>query len=170
MASITFKGDSVETVGTLPAVGTPIPHFDLTTGELGSATPGDFSGKTLILNIVPSLDTGVCIASAKRFNQEVDALGGTAVIANVSADLPFAQGRACEAEGITHLSNLSTFRSPTFGTDFGVSIASGPLAGLLSRAIVVVDASGTITYTEQVPEITDEPNYDAALAAAKSAS
>lgn len=166
MAKITLKGTPINTIGELPAVDSKAPFFALTDGELGEKNLGDFDGKVVVLNIVPSLDTGTCIASAKRFNQEVDALGG-AVIANVSADLPFAQGRACGAEGIENLVNLSSFRSPTFGTDYGVSIVDGPLEGLLSRAVVVINASGQIAYTQQVPEIVDEPDYDAALAAIK---
>jgi len=166
MAKITLKGTPINTIGELPAVDSKAPFFALTDGELGEKNLGDFDGKIVVLNIVPSLDTGTCIASAKRFNQEVDALGG-AVIANVSADLPFAQGRACGAEGIENLVNLSSFRSPTFGTDYGVSIVDGPLEGLLSRAVVVINASGQIAYTQQVPEIVDEPDYDAALAAIK---
>lgn len=166
MANITLKGTPINTIGELPAVESKAPFFALTDGELGEKNLGDFAGKVVVLNIVPSLDTGTCIASAKRFNQEVDALGG-AVIANVSADLPFAQGRACGAEGIENLVNLSSFRSPTFGTDYGVSIVDGPLEGLLSRAVVVIDASGQVAYTQQVPEIVDEPDYDAALAAIK---
>ena len=168
MATITFKGDPVETVGDLPAVGTTLPHFDLTNGDLEPVTPAVYAGKVLVLNIVPSLDTGVCIASAKRFDQEVAALEG-AVIANVSADLPFAQGRACAAEEVGRLENLSCFRSPTFGTDYGVGIATGPLRGMLSRAVVVADGEGRIVHTEQVPEIAREPDYDAALAAVKAA-
>jgi len=166
MAKITLKGTPINTIGELPAVDSKAPFFALTDGELGEKNLGDFDGKVVVLNIVPSLDTGTCIASAKRFNQEVDSLGG-AVIANVSADLPFAQGRACGAEGIENLVNLSSFRSPTFGTDYGVSIVDGPLEGLLSRAVVVINASGEVAYTQQVPEIVDEPDYDAALAAIK---
>jgi len=166
MAKITLKGNPINTVGELPTVGSKAPFFALTDGELGEKNIGDFEGKVLVLNIVPSLDTGTCIASAKRFNTEVAALGG-AVIANVSADLPFAQGRACGAEGVENLVNLSSFRSPTFGTDYGVSIVDGPLEGLLSRAVVVIDSAGNVSYTQQVPEIVDEPDYDAVLAAVK---
>lgn len=169
MAEITFKGNPVTTVGTLPATNTPAPFFALTNGDLEERNPEHYSGKVLVLNIVPSLDTGVCLASAKRFNQEIDALEGKAVIANVSADLPFAQGRVCEAEGIKHLDNLSTFRSPTFGTDYGVTIADGPLAGLMSRAVVVLNGEGHVIYTQQVSEIVDEPDYEAALAAVRGA-
>ena len=118
----------------------------------------------MVLNIVPSLDTGVCQTSARRFNELAAGRDGTVVV-NVSLDLPFAQGRFCSSEGLEDVSNLSAFRGSDFGADYGVTIADGPLAALFSRAIVVVGADGTVVYTEQVPEITQEPNYDAALAA-----
>jgi thiol peroxidase len=168
MAAITLKGKLINTVGELPAVGSPAPEFALTNGELGEVGLDKFSGKKKILNIVPSLDTGTCAASAKRFDGEVAALDDTVVL-NISADLPFAQGRFCSSEGTGHIVPLSSFRSRTFGSDYGVEFTDGPLRGLLSRAIVVLDANNNVVHTEQVPETVDEPNYDAALAAAKGA-
>jgi len=163
MATVTFKGDSVQTSGNLPEVGAAAPAFTLCNGELSDVGLSDFAGKALILNIVPSLDTGVCATSAKAFNQRAADLG--AVIANVSMDLPFAQGRFCTEEKVDCLQNLSAFRSPSFGTDYGIAITDGPLRGLLARAVVVVSAEGKVEYTELIPEITTEPNYDAAIAA-----
>lgn len=164
MAEITLGGNPVQTAGELPAVGTPAPSFALTDAELGERTLADYAGKSIVLNIFPSLDTGVCAASVRRFN-ELAARREDAVVLCISADLPFAQGRFCGAEGIDGVVTLSAFRSPSFGNDYGVRMTDGKLAGLLSRAVVVVDGSGTVTYTEQVPEIAQEPDYDAALAA-----
>lgn len=164
MAVITFKGNPVHTFGSLPVVGSVCPDFRLTAGDLSDKTRKDFAGKKLILNIVPSLDTGVCQASARRFNAEAARHPDTVVL-NISADLPFAQQRFCAAEGLTNVVNLSTMRSPEFGSDFGVRIVDGPLAGLMSRAVVVVDADGRVRHAQQVPEIAQEPDYDAALAA-----
>ena len=163
MAEITLRGNPIHTVGELPAVGAPAPAFKLTGGSLNDVTLDDFAGKTLILNIFPSVDTGVCAASVRAFNQHAAGRDDAAVL-NVSADLPFAQARFCGAEGIENVTSASVFRS-SFGDDYGVAISDGPMAGLMSRAVVVVDPSGTVTYTEQVPEIAQEPNYDAALAA-----
>jgi thiol peroxidase len=163
MAEITLRGNPIHTVGELPAVGSPAPAFKLTGGALNDVTLDDFAGKTLILNIFPSIDTGVCAASVRAFNERAAGRDDAAVL-NVSADLPFAQGRFCGAEGIENVTSASVFRS-SFGDDYGVAIADGPMNGLMSRAVVVVDPSGTVTYTEQVPEIAQEPNYDAALAA-----
>lgn len=166
MAKITFKGNPIETVGTLPAKGTVAPDFKLVAGDLSEASLATFAGKKKILNIVPSLDTGICQISARTFNAAVGGLPGVALI-NVSADLPFAQKRFCEAEKLTHIANLSTFRSPQFGQAYGVTIATGPLAGLLSRAVVVLDENNQVLHTQQVPEIAQEPDYAAALAAVK---
>jgi len=165
MALITFKGTPIQTVGTLPAVGTRLPTFSLAGKDLNDLGPADFEGKTLILNIVPSLDTSVCQKSARAFNEKASAMSGVVVL-NISMDLPFAMGRFCESEGLSGVVNLSGFRAPTFGTDFGVYIAESGLRGLYSRAVIVANAGGQIVYTEQVPEIAQEPNYDAALAAA----
>lgn len=164
MATITLKGNPIHTSGTLPAVGTPAPDFTLTRGDLADVSLRDFAGKKKLLNIVPSLDTGVCAASARRFNQEA-AKVPDAVILTVSADLPFAQHRFCEAEGIKEVVPLSELRSRSFGEAYGARIVDGPLAGLLSRAVVVLDEKDRVLYTEQVPEITQEPDYAAALAA-----
>jgi thioredoxin-dependent peroxiredoxin len=166
MATITFKGNPVQTAGSLPAKGSAAPDFKLVAGDLSEASLATFAGKKKILNIVPSLDTGICQISARKFNAAVGALGNVALI-NVSADLPFAQKRFCESEKLTHISNLSTFRSADFGKSYGVVMTTGPLAGLLSRAVVVLDENNKVVHAEQVPEIAQEPNYDAALAAVK---
>jgi thiol peroxidase len=163
MAEITLRGNPIHTVGELPKVGATAPAFTLTGGDLADVTAGAFAGKTLILNIFPSIDTQVCAASVRAFNEKAGSRGDAAVL-NVSADLPFAQTRFCGAEGIENVTSASTFRSE-FGDAFGVRIVDGPLAGLMSRAVVIVDPDGVVTYTEQVPEIAQEPNYDAALAA-----
>lgn len=164
MAQITLKGNLINTVGDLPAVGTQTPDFRLVKTDLSEVTLADFSGKTIVFNIFPSIDTPVCAASARRFNQVASEHGDTVVLC-VSADLPFAHNRFCEAEGLKDVIPLSTFRSPEFGQDFGVTISDGPIRGLLSRGIVIVDGKGNVTYTQQVPEIGQEPDYDAALAA-----
>lgn len=164
MATITFQGNPIHTVGTLPATGSPAPDFRLTKGDLSDVSLRDFAGKRVLLNIVPSLDTGVCAASARRFNKEAGSIPGATVLI-VSCDLPFAQGRFCQAEGLETVVPLSELRSRDFGRDYGVRIADGPLAGLLSRAVVVVDAAGKVVYAEQVPEIAQEPDYAKALAA-----
>jgi thioredoxin-dependent peroxiredoxin len=161
MAEITFRGNPLHTVGELPAVGTPAPAFTLTGMDLSDVTLGDFAGQNVVLNIFPSIDTAVCAASVRTFNERAAALEGTKVL-NVSADLPCAMGRFCGAEGIEDVESASAFRSD-FGETYGVRIAEGPLAGLMSRAVVVVDGDGVVTYTEQVPEIGQEPDYDAAL-------
>jgi thioredoxin-dependent peroxiredoxin len=165
MAEITFRGNPIHTVGELPAVGSPAPAFTLTGLDLSDVSVGDFAGKNLVLNIFPSVDTTVCATSVRTFNERAAALDSTAVL-NVSADLPFALGRFCGAEGIEDVQSASVFRSD-FGETYGVKIAEGPLAGLMSRAVVVVNGDGVVTYTEQVPEIGQEPDYDAALAALK---
>lgn len=162
MATITLRGNPIETVGNLPAVGSQAPAFSLPNTALATVSLSDFAGKTVILNIYPSVDTGICAASTHRFNA-IASEKGVAVLC-VSADLPFAHGRFCGAEGLTNITNLSVFRNPEFGTDYGVTISSGPLAGLLSRAVVVIKG-GTVVYTEQVPEIAQEPDYNAAIAA-----
>lgn len=166
MATITLRGNPIHTSGSLPEKGQKAPNFTLTRADLKDVSLADFAGKRKIVNIVPSLDTGVCAASARRFNQEASALGN-AVVLTVSRDLPFAMKRFCEAEGIKDVVPLSELRSLAFGNDWGVAITDGPMAGLLSRAVVVLDADDRVVYTEQVPEITQEPNYAAALAAAK---
>ncbi len=164
MAEITLKGNPVQTFGDLPEVGTKAPAFELTGSDLSEFRFSDVSGGTVILNIFPSLDTAVCAMSVRRFNAEAAARPGVKVLC-ISADLPFAHARFCETEGIDNAVNLSSFRSPDFGRDYGVEITTGPLRGLLSRAVVIVNKDGSVLYTEQVPEIGQEPDYEAALAA-----
>ncbi len=164
MAQVAFKGNPVETTGAVPAVGTKAPAFTLAGKDLSDVRLADFAGKKVVLNIFPSIDTPVCAASVRRFNAEAAALGDTVVLC-VSADLPFAHGRFCTVEGLEKVVPLSDFRSPEFGRDYGVVIAAGPLRGLLSRAIVIVDGAGQVVYTEHVAEITNEPDYEAALCA-----
>ncbi|QCU77671.1 thiol peroxidase [Citricoccus sp. SGAir0253] len=165
MATTAFKSHPVSTVGELPAVGSAAPAFELTGADLSPVTLDALAGRTVILNVFPSLDTGVCAASVRRFNELAAGLEDTTVVA-VSADLPFAAGRFCAAEGIDNVVTGSVFRS-SFGHDYGVTQADGPMAGLLARAVVVIDPRGTVVHTEVVPEITTEPDYDAALAAAR---
>lgn len=164
MVQTTFKGSIVETVGDLPAKGSAALPFVLVKTELSECALADFKGKKVVLNIFPSIDTSVCAASVRRFNQEASELENCAVLC-ISADLPFAHKRFCEVEGLKDVTPLSVFRSPEFGNDYGVTITSGPLRGLLARAIVIVDVSGKIIYTELVPDIALEPDYDSALAA-----
>jgi thioredoxin-dependent peroxiredoxin len=162
MAQITFKGNPINTVGDLPAVGSPAPSFSVTGTDLGTVTNDQFQGKSVLLNIFPSLDTGICAASVRTFNERA-AAGGATVLC-VSKDLPFALSRFCGAEGIENVVTASAFRD-SFGEDYGITMADGPMAGLLGRAVVVIGADGNVAYTELVPEIVQEPNYDAALAA-----
>jgi thioredoxin-dependent peroxiredoxin len=166
MATITFKGNPIQTSGELPAKGSQAPDFKLTQSDLADVSLKDFADKKKILNIVPSLDTGVCAASAQKFNEAVSALGDV-VLLTISADLPFAAGRFCDSHGLKNIVTLSTFRSPAFAQAYGVEIVEGPLAGLTARAVIVLDAQNQVVYTEQVPEIAQEPDYDAALASVK---
>jgi thiol peroxidase len=161
MASITLKGQKIMTVGNLPAVGSTLPYFRLTKADLSDTGPEDFSGKRLILNIFPSIDTSVCATSVRTFNKDAASLPDTAVLC-ISMDLPFAHSRFCGAEGLKDVITLSAFRSQNFGKDFGVTITDGALTGLFSRAIIVVNEQRKIIYTEQVPEIAQEPDYAAA--------
>ena len=163
MAQITFKGNPVTTAGELPQVGSEAPAFQLTGTSLADVALADFAGRTLVLNIFPSVDTGVCATSVRTFNKRAGDLPDTRVL-NVSADLPFALSRFCGAEGIENVDSASSFRSD-FGATYGVQMNDGPLAGLLSRAVMVIDPQGVVRYTEQVPDIGQEPDYDAALAA-----
>lgn len=166
MATVTFEGNPFETVGTLPAVGADAPDFTVVKADLSEAQLSDYKGKKLVLNIFPSIDTPVCATSVRKFNEEASKLDNTAVLC-VSADLPFAAGRFCGAEGIENVETGSVFRS-SFGKDYQVEFAAGSvLSGFLSRSIVVVDENGKVVYTEQVAETVDEPNYEAALAALK---
>jgi thiol peroxidase len=162
MAQITLRGNAINTVGDLPAVGSPAPAFTLTGGDLGPVSNEQFGGKAVLLSIFPSVDTPVCATSVRTFNERVGASGASVVC--VSKDLPFAQKRFCGAEGTENVTTASAFRD-SFGEDYGVTITDGPMAGLLARAIVVIGADGNVTYTELVPEIAQEPDYDAALAA-----
>ncbi|PRZ22860.1 thiol peroxidase [Flavobacterium granuli] len=164
MASITLGGNPINTSGELPKVGTKLSDFKLVNSDLSVATMSDFAGKKLILNIFPSIDTGTCATSVRKFNETAANLANTAVLC-ISRDLPFAQKRFCGAEGIENVINLSDFQEGSFGKANGLEITDGPLAGLHSRAIIIVDENGVITHTEQVAEIADEPNYKAALAA-----
>ncbi len=164
MAQITLKGNPVETVGELPAVNSKASDFSLTGSDLSDVTLATYNGKTVVLNIFPSVDTPTCAASARRFNEEASKFSDTVVL-NVSADLPFAHGRFCEVEGLKNVVPVSVFRSPNFGKDYGVTITTGPLTGLLSRAVVVINGNGNVVYTQQVSEIADEPDYDSALKA-----
>lgn len=165
MADITFQGDPITTVGNLPEKGAQAPAFTLVGTDLSDVELKNFAGKQLVINIFPSVDTGVCQASVRAFNEKAGGRDNTVVL-NVSKDLPFAQERFCAAEGIDNVVSASAFRS-SFGEDYGVTMTAGPLEGLLSRAVVVVDADGSVVYTEQVPEIGQEPDYEAALGALK---
>jgi len=164
MAEITLQGNPVKTIGNLPGIGMPAPSFKLVKTDLTDAGLQDFAGKNIVLNIFASLDTSVCAASVRRFNKEACESPDTVVLC-ISADLPYAHKRFCEAEGLHDVILLSVFRSPEFGRDYGVTFASGPLYGLLSRAVIIIDKSGEVVYTEQVTEFTREPDYDAALLA-----
>lgn len=164
MATVTLKGNPVATSGDLPAVGQTAPEFRLVRSDLSEATLSDYSGKRKIINIVPSLDTPVCATQARRFNEASADLDNTMVLV-VSGDLPFAQGRFCTTEGIDGLETLSTFRSNSFGGDWGIGLIDGPLAGLNARAVVVTDENDRVIHSQLVPEITEEPDYEAALAA-----
>jgi thiol peroxidase len=162
MATTALRGNAVNTVGDLPAVGST-PSFTLTKTNLSEISAAELAGKNVIISIFPSVDTPVCATSVRTFNQKAAQMPNTVVL-NVSADLPFAQARFCGAEGIENVDVASTFRSD-FGQAFGVQLAEGPMAGLMARAIVVLDQTGKVTYSELVPEIAQEPNYDAAIAA-----
>lgn len=166
MAKITLKGNPINTSGELPKLGSQAPDFKLTNADLGDMSLTNFKGKKKILNIVPSLDTGVCAASTKVFNEKVQKLANTVVLV-ISADLPFAMSRFCAAENTKNVQTLSMMRDRHFAKDYGVLITDGPLSGITARAVVVLDENNKVSYTELVPEITQEPNYDKALAAVK---
>ena len=163
MSKITLKGNAINTSGVLPAIGSIAADFKLIAGDLSVKTLGDFKGKNLVLNIFPSIDTGTCAASVRNFNKMAADLLNTTVLC-VSRDLPFAQNRFCGAEGIENVIVLSDFNTGQFGKDYGLEIVDGPLAGLHSRCIVVLNGEGKVVYTEQVAETSEEPNYDLALA------
>ena len=164
MAQITLHGNPINTNGELPAVGSTAPDFSLTTGDLADVSLADFAGKKKLLNIVPSLDTPTCALSTKKFNEAATQHEDT-VFLTVSADLPFAQGRFCEAESLNVIKPLSIMRSQAFSEDYGIKIVDGPLAGITGRAVVVLDEDNQVIYNELVPEIGQEPDYDSALAA-----
>ncbi|MDR2222890.1 MAG: thiol peroxidase [Flavobacteriaceae bacterium] len=162
MATVTLKSNPFHTIGDLPKVGTIAPEFELVGGDLGVKKLQDYAGKKVVLNIFPSVDTPTCATSVRQFNQQVANFDNTVVLC-ISRDLPFAQGRFCGAEGIANVEMLSDFRTAQFGKGYGVLFADGPLEGLLSRAVVVVNEEGKVIYTEQVAETSEEPNYAAAL-------
>jgi thiol peroxidase len=166
MATVTLKGNPIHTSGQLPASGAPAPDFRLVAGDLQDATLATFRGKRKVLNIVPSLDTSVCATSTRKFNESAGALANTVVLV-VSADLPFAAKRFCTTEGLSNVVPLSMMRSKDFGRDYGVLIEDGPLAGLTARAVVVVDEQDRVLHAQLVPEIGQEPDYEAALRAAR---
>ncbi len=166
MAKITLEGNEINTSGDLPATGSSAPDFSLVTGELADVSLKDYAGKKKLLNIVPSLDTPVCATSTKKFNDAAKQDSDT-VFLMISADLPFAMARFCGAEGTDNVVSLSMMRSRNFAKDYGVLIEDGPLAGITARAVVVLDENNQTIYTELVPEITQEPDYDSALAALK---
>jgi thiol peroxidase len=164
MATVTLKGNPIHTSGDLPAVGQQAPDFKLVTAELTDVTLAEFKGKKKLLNIVPSLDTPVCATSTKKFNDAAEGRDDVIMLI-VSADLPFAQAKFCNVENTERVKTLSMMRDRHFAKDYGVLIEDGPLAGITARAVVVLDANDKVVYTELVPEIAQEPNYDAALAA-----
>lgn len=165
MATVKIKGTPFQTIGALPAVGSKLPAFKLTAGDLSDKTAADFAGKKLVLNIFTSIDTGTCAASVRRFNSEASKLGDDVVVLCISRDLAFAQGRFCGAEGLENVISLSSMKDESFGKDFGVKFIDGPLEGLLSRSVIVTDANGIVKYTQQVAENSIEPDYEPALAA-----
>ncbi|MEO0444095.1 MAG: thiol peroxidase [Pseudomonadota bacterium] len=164
MATVTLNGKPVTTSGKLPGNGESAPTFTLVKSDLSETSLSDYSGQNVLLNIFPSIDTPTCQMSVRTFNKKASKLDNTVVFC-VSADLPFAQSRFCGAAGIENVDTLSTFRSPGFGQSYGLTFTSGPLSGLLARAVVVIDTAGNIRYTELVSEVADEPNYGSALAA-----
>lgn len=162
MANVTGKGQPMQTLGTLPEVGSDAPEFDLVATDLSSKSLEDYRGKTVIMNIFPSLDTGTCAASVRAFNEKVSGMDETVVLC-ISRDLPFAQKRFCGAEGLNNVIPLSDFRDHNFGRSYEVEFTESPMRGLLSRAVVVVDRDGKVIHSQQVQEISDEPDYDAVL-------
>jgi len=162
MASITLGGNPIQTSGELPAIGTSAPFFALAKNDLSVVTLSDFAGSKLVLNIFPSVDTGTCATSVRQFNEKASKLSNTKVLC-ISRDLPFAQSRFCAAEGLENVVSLSDFKTGSFGKDYGLEILDSVFSGLHSRAVIVLDEKGIVKYTEQVPEIANEPNYDAAL-------
>jgi thiol peroxidase len=166
MAQVTLGGNPITVDGQLPQPGTAAPAFTLVAGDLSEATLASFAGKRKVVNIFPSVDTPTCATSVRKFNAQANELANTVVLC-VSADLPFAQARFCGAEGLENVKNLSTFRAPDFASSYGVAIADGPLKGLTARAVVVLDENDNVLHSELVPEIKEEPDYQAALAVLK---
>lgn len=166
MAQITLQGNKINTNGTLPVVGSKAPDFNLVKTDLSETSLKDYQGKRIVLNIFPSLDTAVCATSVRKFNAEVSKLANTVVLC-ISKDLPFAHSRFCTTEGLKNVIPASEFRNNAFSDAYKVRLIDGPLAGLLSRAVVVINEVGNIVYTEQVPEITQEPDYDSAVKSLK---
>ncbi|MCM5663610.1 thiol peroxidase [Galbibacter mesophilus] len=164
MATVTLKGNTIHTSGELPAKGNKAPAFTLIKTDLSNASLEDFKGSKLVLNIFPSIDTGTCAASVREFNKKATSLDNTKVLC-ISRDLPFALARFCGAEGLENVISLSDFRNHSFGKEYGLEFTDGPLEGLLSRVVIVLDEDGKVIHTEQVSEIVDEPNYEAALEA-----
>lgn len=164
MATVTLKGNPINTNGNLPKVGSNAPDFNLIATDLSSKSLQDFAGKKLVLNIFPSIDTGTCAQSVRTFNEKASSLNNTVVLC-ISKDLPFALARFCGAEGLDNVVSLSDFRDGNFGDSYGLTIVDGPLHVLHSRCVIIINEKGIVTYTEQVGEIVDEPNYEAALAA-----
>jgi thiol peroxidase len=166
MATVTLKGSPVSVAGTLPTKGASAPDFSLTNKDLKDVKLADYAGRRKVLNIVPSLDTPTCAKSTRMFNEKASSMTNSVVLV-ISADLPFAMSRFCSAEGLNNVVTLSTFRSRDFHSKYGVDVADGPLKGLTARAVVVLDENNKVIHSELVPEIANEPNYDAALAALK---
>jgi thiol peroxidase len=164
MATVTLGGNPIHTNGELPKTGSKAPDFKLVNTDLSIASLADFAGSKVVLNIFPSIDTGTCATSVRTFNAKASTLANTKVLC-ISRDLPFAQKRFCGAEGLENVINLSDFNTGSFGKDYGLEITDSVLAGLHSRVVIVLDENGVVKYTEQVPEIADEPNYENALAA-----
>ena len=164
MAKVTLEGNEFNTNGELPAVGSAAPDFKLTTGELSDVTLADYKGKKKLLNIVGSLDTSTCVISARKFNDYAKEHADTVILV-ISADLPFAQGRVCTGEKLDNVIPLSMMRDKNFAKDYGILIQDGPITGLISRSVVVLDENDKVVYTQLVPEFTNEPDYDSALKA-----
>ena len=164
MATVTLKGNQINTIGSLPSIGSSAPSFNLTMTDLSPSSLTDYKGKKIILNIFPSIDTGTCAQSVRQFNEEAAELSDTVVLC-ISKDLPFAQTRFCGAEGIKNVVMLSDYKDGNFGKTYQVEFTDGPLEGLLSRSVIVINESGTVVYSEQVSETVEEPNYKAALVA-----
>jgi len=166
MTTVTLQGNSVDIIGDLPAVGSAAPDFKLTAADLADKTLADYAGRKILMNIVPSLDTPTCAVSTRKFNESAAAMDNVSCLV-ISADLPFASSRFCSTEGLENVETLSLMRDKFFAKDYGVLITTGVLQGLTTRAVVVIDENGKVSYTQLVPEIADEPDYDAALAALK---